>query len=598
MDLGTTEQEIQLLNPTISIDRIYPEVPYNVTYRPSRSGKWTEGCPPSLRIPETSDPLILDPSNAGQEAPLSTSIAGATDIVGVDNDDENDDDNGGDGGGAADEHRLQNTHTIRKTVAARTSTTTTYGSDLSSTSMVSDSQSADESYPSFAKSSDIGNESEGYPTTGSVSDTSASAALNPTAPSSEDEETSLSHTERPGQVDASNTSGATQSTGAPEKTPTASQDTEAKPPTASEDAVSSYASVFEELAGASSLPDVSSTGAGSATTGPVTENERSLESTLAASSVPSSITGTTELETAPSSTLPQTGASHDNETEEPSGASSNEERTTLPEDHSTQVHSAGTEEVPTTSLTAIAATTTTASQAQKPTGSTTDSRSTDTSKDTSAETQFANTDTASDRAVSSTHTISTTTSAVAPSSDDSTKQVSTGAKSSREEIKTTFTTSTSTVDEEATSTVSPSVGDSMLSTECFDGGKPFGLGYLFGFGRSIAFGNLFPPDPRYDDMIQDMTKHFCGKSSIDNRMKAGDKCIQDFWQDRTSQVGYLFEICPRNNCPYYGQHMGHPLGQEGLSCTDIFMERIWRFCSKRDGGVWVTGCLEYKLKIG
>ncbi|KAL3588140.1 hypothetical protein FPOAC2_14039 [Fusarium poae] len=564
MDLGTTEQEIQLLNPTISIDRIYPEVPYNVTYRPSRSGKWTEGCPPSLRIPETSDPLILDPSNAGQEVPLSTSIAGATDIVGVDNDDENDDDNGGDGGGAADEHRLRNTHTIRKTVAARTSTTTTYGSDLSSTSM-------------------------GYPTTGSVSDTSASAALNPTAPSSEDEETSLSHTERPGQVDASNTSGATQSTGAPEKTPTASQDTEAKPPTASEDAVSSYASVFEELAGASSLPDVSSTGAGSATTGPVTENERSLESTLAASSVPSSITGTTELETATSPTLPQEGASHDNETEEPSGASSNEERTTLPEDHSTQVHSAGTEEVPTTSLTAIAATTTTASQAQKPTGSTTDSRSTDTSKDTSAETQFANTDTASDRAVSYTHTISTTTSAVAPSSDDSTKQVSTGAKSSREEIKTTFTTSTSTVDEEATSTVSPSVGDSMLSTECFDGGKPFGLGYLFGFGRSIAFGNLFPPDPRYDDMIQDMTKHFCGKSSIDNRMKAGDECIQDFWQDRTSQVGYLFEICPRNNCPYYGQHMGHPLGQEGLSAQTSLWKGFGAFAARGMGGYGLLG---------
>jgi hypothetical protein len=596
MDLGITEQEIQLLNPRISIDRIYPEEPYNVTFRPSRSGTWTEGCPSSLRIPDTS---ILDPSNAGQETLVSTSTAAATDSVGSDDgnhdDDIHDDDNGRGGGSSGDEHSLQITHTIRKTVATRTSTTTTYGSDLSSISTGIDSQSADVSY---TKNRDSGNESEGYPTPESTSDMPTSAASKPSRTLSEDEEISASDTKWPGKADASKTSGTAQSAGTSEKTPTISQDPEAKLPAASEDAVSSYATVDEERTGTPSLPDVSSTGVGSATTGAATENEQSLESTLATSSVLSSITGTTKPETAPSSTLSQTDASHDNETEEPSGASSNEERTTLPEDHSTQIHSAGSEKVESSTLTEASATTTTVSQAQELTGSTTDSRSTDTSKDTSAETQFANTDTASDQAVSSAHTTSTTTSVVALSGDDSTKQVGTGAKSSGEEIKTTFTTSTSTVDEEATSTVSPSVGDSMLSTECFDDGKPFGLGYLFGLGRSIAFGNLFPPDPRYDDRIQGMIKHFCGKSSIDNRMKAGDECIQGAWRDTTSEVDYLLEICPRNNCPYYGQHTGHPLGQEGLSCTGIFLERIWRFCSKRKGGVWVTGCLEYKLKIG
>jgi hypothetical protein len=152
MDLGITEQEIQLLNPTISIDRIYPEAPYNVTFRPSRSGKWTEGCPSSLRIPDTSDTSILDPSNAGQETLVSTSTAAANYSVGSDDDDNHDDDNhdddnhdddnhdddnhdddnGGGGGSGGDEHRLRATHATRETVTTRTSTTTVYGSDLSS----------------------------------------------------------------------------------------------------------------------------------------------------------------------------------------------------------------------------------------------------------------------------------------------------------------------------------------------------------------------------------------------------------------------------------------------------------------------------------
>ncbi|KAG8664339.1 hypothetical protein FPOAC2_13874 [Fusarium poae] len=584
MDLGITEQEIQLLNPKISIDRIYPEEPYNVTFRPSRSGTWTEGCPSSLRIPDTS---ILDPSNAGQETLVSTSTAAATDSVGSDDDnhddDNHDDDNGRGGGSGGDEHSLQITHTIRKTVATGTSTTATYGSDLSSISTGIDSQSADVSYPSSTKNRDSGNESEGYPTPESISDMPTSAASKPSGTLSEDGEISASDTKWPGKADGSKTSGTAQSAGTSEKTPTISQDPEAKLPTASEDAVSSYATVDEELTGTPSLPDVSSTGVGSATTGAATENEQSLESTLATSSVLSSITGTTKPETAPSSTLSQTDASNDNETEKPSGASSNEERTTLPEDHSTQIHSAGSEKVESSTLTEASATTTTVSQAQELTGSSTDPSSTVPTEDISRETKFTNSNAASDQTVTSVHTTPTAASFATPFGDGSTKQTATGATGSSAETQTTLVTSPSKGTPKTTTTASPFSWNELRLATCLYDQDLIGHGQLNG------------------DMVLGMIADFCDRPDIDSSMKYGDKCIEDSGKDK-SRVDYKFKICPKNHCPNYGQNMKDPQGQGGYSCTYIFFERIWRFCNDKNhngnGGSWDSGCLEYYLEIG
>jgi hypothetical protein len=117
----------------------------------------------------------------------------------------------------------------------------------------------------------------------------------------------------------------------------------------------------------------------------------------------------------------------------------------------------------------------------------------------------------------------------------------------------------------------------MLSTTCFYDGKLFGLGQLYGLGQLLGLGHLFRFGQQDGDIVSGMVKDFCGKSAIDNSMKAGDKCVTSSWPD-SSKVDYLFEICPRNDCPNYGQHMGNPLGKEGLSCTDIFLEKIWRFC--------------------
>ncbi|CAG2003942.1 unnamed protein product [Fusarium graminearum] len=413
MDLGMTEQEIQALNPMINIDRIYRGNPYNVTYKPSRSGKWTEGCPFSLRIPDTSDPLRVDSSRAGHEEPATTSISGGAYSVGIGNDD--DDDVGG-----GDEHYPQTTLTVRSTVTTRAITATVYGSDLPSASIEGGSQSADMSYTTSTKTGDSGNKPEGYPTLVPTSDMSTSASSNPSDLLSDEEAASCSDPKRHGQVDASNMSGTTHSTGAPKKTPTTSQDTETRSPISLGETAPSCTTASNAVT--SNLQDASATA--TATTA----------------------TGTEISETAPSSTLSQTDAPGDTQTKVPGATLSHEDHIRLPDGHSTQTHSDadGTEKVKTSTTKEATTTVTNVPQTEGFTGSTTIPEA----------------------------------SVVTSPSDYSTKQIDTGTETASEETTTTFITSFSKSTTQTMTAVHPIRSDGMRPAFCLYDTNSYGPGEL------------------------------------------------------------------------------------------------------------------------
>ncbi|EXM13837.1 hypothetical protein FOTG_17726 [Fusarium oxysporum f. sp. vasinfectum 25433] len=315
-DLGITEQEFESLNPTTNINLIYPEISYNVTIRPSRYGKWTDGCPPSLRIKDMSDTSMVDPTAETQKTPESTSVADA------------------------DGYRHRSTGTMYETVETSTRFSTVFadGSHPSSPSVAGETQSAGTPYPPFTEGKETGTRPKAHTPTESISDVTSSATSKPTAPSSIDEEASLAHTSEPDHSDVSATSEAIQSADVPETPPTISGDPAVKASTARQDMASSYTTVNDEVTGTSTLSDVSSTAVASEITDTVSKNEQTPESATEASSARSSITDMTKLETAPSSpssttsTLPRTDDSHDSKTEKPSGTSFKEERTVSSED--------------------------------------------------------------------------------------------------------------------------------------------------------------------------------------------------------------------------------------------------------------------------
>ncbi|KAK2667085.1 hypothetical protein RAB80_017506 [Fusarium oxysporum f. sp. vasinfectum] len=385
-DLGIAEPEFEALNPTTNINLIYPELSYNVTIRPSRSGKWTDGCPPSLRIKDMSDTSIVDPTTETQETPESTSVADA------------------------DGHRHRSTGTMYEAVETSTRFSTVFadGSHPSSPSVAGETQSAGTPYPPFTEGKGTGTRPKAHTATESISDVTSSTTSKPTAPSSIDED-SLAHTSERGHSDVSATSEATQSADVPETKPTISGDPAVKTSTARQDMASSYATVNDEVTGTSTLSDVSSSAVSSEITDTVSKNEQTPESATEASSARSSITDTTKLETAPSSpssttsTLPRTDDSHDSKTEKPSGTSFKEERTVSSEDLSTQKPSGGAKTGAPSILTTDTATASIVSQVSQPhgpTGSAVVSRDTTLTEHTSTQTKTAKADAAPDPLVS------------------------------------------------------------------------------------------------------------------------------------------------------------------------------------------------------
>ncbi|KAK2685184.1 hypothetical protein QWA68_015873 [Fusarium oxysporum] len=385
-DLGITEQEFESLNPTTNINLIYPEISYNVTIRPSRSGKWTDGCPPSLRIKDTSDTSMVDPTAETQETPESTSVADA------------------------DGYRHRSTGAMYETAEASTRFSTVFadGSHPSSPSVAGETQSADTPHSPFTEGKGTGTRSKAHTPTESMSDVTSSAVSKPTATTSKGQEDNLTNTGKTWHSDASTTSAAGQSEDVHEMPSTISDD-------AQQETVPSYATMDDEVTRTSTLSDVSSTAVASEITDTVSKNEQTPESATEASSAPSSITDTTKLETAPSSpssttsTLPRTDDSHDSKTEKPSGSSFKEERTVSSEDLSTQKPSGGANTGPPSILTTDTATTSIVSQPHGSTGSAAVSRDTTLTEHTSTQTKTAKADAAPDPLVSSLPTSATTT---------------------------------------------------------------------------------------------------------------------------------------------------------------------------------------------
>ncbi|EGU73057.1 hypothetical protein FOXB_16434 [Fusarium oxysporum f. sp. conglutinans Fo5176] len=464
-DLGIAEPEFEALNPTTNINLIYPELSYNVTIRPSRSGKWTDGCPPSLRIKDMSDTSIVDPTTETQETPEPTSVADA------------------------DGHRHRSIGTMYETVETSTRFSTVFADDShpSSPSVAGETQSAGTPYPPFTEGKETGTRPEAHTPTESISDVPkpSSATSKPTAPSSIDEEDSLAHTSERDHSDVSATSEATQSADVPETEPTISEDPAVKTSTARQDMASSYATVNDEVTGTSTLSDVSSSAVSSEITDTVSKNEQTPESATEASSARSSITDTTKLETAPSSpssttsTLPRTDDSHDSKTEKPSGTSFKEERTVSSEDLSTQKPSGGAKTGPPSILTTDTATTSIVSQPHGSTESAAVLRDTTLTEHTSTQTKTAKADAAPDPLVSSlptsaTTTMRATTKGVTSPYTDSADQTAKQTTNLSTETTTFVTSPSKTTLETTTATNSYNGGETSLP-KCLYDSVMFGL---------------------------------------------------------------------------------------------------------------------------
>ncbi|KAJ4157896.1 hypothetical protein NW765_017783 [Fusarium oxysporum] len=536
-DLGITEQEFESLNPTTNINLIYPEISYNVTIRPSRSGKWTDGCPPSLRIKDMSDTSIVDPTTETQETPESTSVADA------------------------DGHRHRSTGTMYETVETSTRFSTVFadGSHPSSPSVAGETQSADTPHSPFTEGKGTGTRSKAHTPTESMSDVTSSAVSKPTATASKDEEDNLTNTGKTWHSDVSTTSAAGQSEDVHEMPSTISDD-------AQQETVPSYATMDDEVTRTTTQSHIQSTSVAAEATNTVNEKEQRPESATEATSAPSSISGATKLETAPSSTLSttttltQTDDSHVIKTERSSGTSFKEECTDSSKDLSAQKSSGGAHTGPASILTTDTATSS-ISQTKETTGSATISGGTTATEKTSTQTKSADPDTVSDQSTSTLHTALTKTTAevVTSSYTDSTEQTGKQTTTLSTETKTTLVTSPSKTTSETTTTANSYNEEETRRAMCFHDSTLFGPGQTDG------------------DIVFQMVKDFCGRPDIDRSMKHGDECIE-FYRRDSSKIDYTFEICPNGNCPIYGQNMRNPFGQNGLSCVDIFFHTIWRWC--------------------
>ncbi|KAG7420494.1 hypothetical protein Forpi1262_v016257 [Fusarium oxysporum f. sp. raphani] len=536
-DLGITEPEFEALNPTTNINLIYPELSYNVTIRPSRSGKWTDGCPPSLRIKDMSDTSIVDPTTETQETPESTSVVDA------------------------DGYRHRSTGTMYETVETSTRFSTVFadGSHPSSPSVAGETQSSDTPDQPFTEGKGTGTRPEAHTPTYSISDVPSSAVFKTTATTSKDEEDNFVNTSKIWHSDASATSVADQSEDVHE-VPSMSRDD------AQQETVLSYATTDNEMIRTTTQSHIQSTSVAAEATNTVNEKEQKPESATEATSAPSSISGATKLETAPSSTLSttttltQTDDSHVIKTDRSSGTSFKEECTDSSKDLSAQKSSGGAHTGPASILTTDTATPS-ISQTKETTGSATISGGTTVTENTSTQTKSADPDTVSDQSTSTLHTALTKTTAevVTSSYTDSTEQTGKQTTTLSTETKTTLVTSPSKTTSETTTTANSYNEEETRRAMCSHDSTLFGLGQTDG------------------DIVFQMVKDFCGRPDIDRSMKHGDECIE-FYRRDSSKIDYTFEICPNGNCPIYGQNMRNPFGQNGISCVDIFFHTIWRWC--------------------
>ncbi|PNP51320.1 hypothetical protein FNYG_15901 [Fusarium nygamai] len=446
-----------------------------------------------------------------------------------------------------------------ETVEASTRSSTVFAdsSRPSSPSVAAETQSADTLDQPFTEGQGTASRPEAHTPTESIREVPGSAVSRTRATTSEDGENNLINPSKTRHSDVSATSVADKSEDVHEASSMISDDVQ-------QEMAPSYATMDGKETRTPAQSDASSTSAGAEST-IVNEKGQKPESVTETSSVPSSISGATKSETAPSSELStttttmltQTDGSHLIKTESPSDTSFKEECTESSKDLSAQESSGGAHtSLASTSTTDTATSSTT--QPKEPTGSTTSSGGTTTAENTSTQTKSADPDTASDQTTSSFDTAlgKTTTEVVASSDTGSADQTGGQTTTLSTETKTTLTTSASKkTSGPATTTNSYDEKETRLAMCFYDSDLP-------SIGQRDA------------EMVYPKVKDFCGTSDIDRSMKAGDKCITRSMKD-SSNIGYEFQICPRGDCPNYGQNMRNPFGQNALSCVDIFFHTIW-----------------------
>ncbi|KAG7402984.1 hypothetical protein Forpe1208_v016907 [Fusarium oxysporum f. sp. rapae] len=306
--------------------------------------------------------------------------------------------------------------------STRFSTVLADGSHPSSPSVAGETQSADTPHSPFTEGKGTGTRSKAHTPTGPMSDVTSSAVSKPTATASKDEEDNLTNTGKTWHSDVSTTSAADQSEDVHEMPSTISDD-------AQQETVPSYATMDDEVTRTTTQSHIQSTSVAAEATNTVNEKGQKPESATEAPSVPSSISGATKSETAPSSTLSttttltQTDDSHVIKTERSSGTSFKEECTDFSKDLSAQKSSGGAHTGPASILTTDTATSS-ISQIKGPTGSATISGGTTITENTSTQTKSADPDTVSDQSISTLHTAlaKTTAEVVTSSYTDSTDE--------------------------------------------------------------------------------------------------------------------------------------------------------------------------------
>ncbi|KAF4950796.1 hypothetical protein FSARC_13093 [Fusarium sarcochroum] len=561
-ELGITAQVIEALNPSTDIDDIYPEISYNVTIKPPRSGEWIDGCPPSLMVKSTEDTTPID-SAIGQ--PETTSV---------------------------DEYERRSTRTISTTVDTATTTTTIHGVAPPSPSTLTDTRSTDTPYQLYPDRKESDARSKELPSTGPSIDGTSSPASKPTVPSlSESGGYRLSDIKN---SDVSTASEATHSVDLPESPTTVAENSEVNPSSTRRNIFASSAATHNEVTGESTLTGPTATTVLVETTYSQSADEKGrATATEVSTTVPSSITDATKVGTVLSSTastactLPQTDYSHDTKTEKLGGSSLAEEQPVSSEDFSAREPSGGASTGPTTTLTTDGTiTTSTVSQSQVSDSSTRVLKDATSAEDASTKIESTNTEAASDQTTASTHTTPTkptTTQADISSYTTSTDQRSKETESTSTKVETTLVTSPSKAASETTSTGNPYSREAVRLATCLYDPNLIGLGQTNG------------------GTVSSVVDDVCDFPSFNGLMKAGDKCIKIEKKDG-SKINYVFEICPKEDCPGGGQSMKQPFGKDGLSCKYIFFQKIWRWCNEinhhGNGGYFDAGCLTYNLEIG
>jgi hypothetical protein len=92
---------------------------------------------------------------------------------------------------------------------------------------------------------------------------------------------------------------------------------------------------------------------------------------------------------------------------------------------------------------------------------------------------------------------------------------------------------------------------------------------------------LYSDNPGYSDesfghLVKKATEELCILPPVE-KMRAGDKKVQVYWDDGESGSHFLY-ISWIPNCKGEEQSLNHPLGRDGPRCADVLYGSVWAYC--------------------